>query len=579
MKSERRKFGIVLLFAVIFTTLAFVNVGCASGIPPEEAWNKTFGGASHDGAFFVQQTSDGGYIIAGDTMSYGAGSFDFWLVKTYSNGSKQWDRTFGGTSYDCILSVQQTSDDGYILAGYTESYGAGGHDFWLVKTDSEGNKQWERTFGGTEHDYARSVRQTSDGGYVLTGGTRSYGAGNLDFWLVKTDSKGNKEWDRTFGGTGLDWAHSVRQTSDGGYVLVGCISHDFWLVKTDSEGNKEWDKTFGGDWDHVDDAYSVQQTYDGGYILAGGTKPYDDAVNWDFWLVKTDSEGNKEWDTTFGGVDGDGAHSVQQTSDGGYIIAGDTMSYGAGGHDFWLVKTDSEGNKEWDKTFGGVDDDRTCSVQQTSDDGYILAGYTESYGAGLRDAWLIKVGGTSALTETVASTGAICVESTPSEADVYLDGVYHGVTGSDHFCIYGVSPGYHTIALEKYGYEDYTEIFFISAGGTPVSLSVSLSAIPAPTPGETLPPETSTPRSASSSTPAPTQQIDDSIAPVQTPPPEQKDKTTQTIEFVGGVIFLAAAALLAGMLVGKFHKKRRGDPKRDERKHETHKKPCRKRQR
>ena len=239
MKSEKRKFRMLLLFAVVFTTLAFVSIGCASGTPPEEAWNKTFGGTSYDGASSVQQTFDGGYILAGYTYSYGAGSSDFWLVKTYSDGSKQWDKTFGGNDYDCIFSVQQTSDGGYILAGVTGSYGAGNGDLWLVKADSEGNEQWNRTFGGIDPDCAVSVQQTSDDGYILAGYTESYGAGRSDFWLVKTDSKGNKEWDKTFGGTDHDEVSSVQQTSDGGYILAGdTMSYDtgngdFWLVKTD----------------------------------------------------------------------------------------------------------------------------------------------------------------------------------------------------------------------------------------------------------------------------------------------------------------------------------------------------------
>ena len=472
MRSERRKFRIVLPFAILFTTLAVVSLGCVSGTPPEETWNKTFGGYSAEHAPSAQQTSDGGYILVGDTMSYGAGESDFWLVKTDSEGNKEWDRTFGGTGLEWAYSVQQTSDGGYILVGGTRSYGAGESDFWLVKTDSNGNKEWDRTYGGTKSDSARSVQQTSDGGYILVGGTRSYGAGSNDVWLVKTDSGGNMEWDRIFGGTDSEWVYSVQQTSDNGYILAGvtgsygAAGYNFWLVKTDLEGNKEWDKTFGGNSD--DCAESVQQTSDGGYILAGGTMSYG-ADGYNFWLVKTDSEGDKEWDKTFGGTDSEWARSVQQTSDGGYILAGDTVSYGAG--DFWLVKTDLEGNKEWDKTFGGTDDDRACFVQQTSDGGYILVGDTVSYGAGLRNVWLIKVGGTDA-----------------------------------------------------------------------------------------APP------------PAKATELAETSTPAQIPTSEQKDKTTQTIEFVGGVIFLAAIALLAGMLVVKFHKKRREEPKHDDRKHETHKK-------
>ncbi|RJS68305.1 hypothetical protein CW714_10330, partial [Methanophagales archaeon] len=313
--------------------------------PPEEAWNKTFGGTNWDEARSVQQTSDGGYIIAGFTESYGAGKRDFWLVKTDSNGNEEWNKTFGGTDRDAAYSVQQTSDGGYIIAGYTESYGAGYDDFWLVKTDSNGNEEWNKTFGGISSDWAYSVQQTSDGGYILAGYTWSYGAGKrCDFWLVKTDFEGNEEWNKTFGGTDWDEASSVQQTSDGGYIIAGGTRSygagrcDFWLVKTDFEGNEEWNKTFGGtssDW-----AYSVQETSDGGYIIAGETGSY--GAGEDFWLVKTDFNGNEEWKKTFGGISSDWASSVQQTSDGGYIIAGFTWSYGAGGYDFWLVKVKGE---------------------------------------------------------------------------------------------------------------------------------------------------------------------------------------------------------------------------------------------
>ncbi|GAI02439.1 unnamed protein product, partial [marine sediment metagenome] len=267
----------------------------------------------------------------------------------------------------------------YILAGGTGA--------WLIKTDARGNKVWDKTFGAL---YAKSVQQTTDGGYILAGYTWSFGLLE-DAWLIKTDIDGNKIWDQTFSGSrgsDQDYAYSVQQTSDGGYILAGEIesygvAENAWLIKTDIEGNKLWDQTFGGlDGDY---AYSVQQTSDGGYILAGGTKSYG-AGKEDAWLIKTDAEGNKEWDQTFGGSDYDEIRSVQQTSDGGYILAGYTMSYGAGGYGAWLIKTDAEGNKEWDQTFGGSPYDKAYSVQQTSDGGYILAGTTWS-GAGDYDAW------------------------------------------------------------------------------------------------------------------------------------------------------------------------------------------------
>jgi len=386
----------VILFALLFAMLAFAIVECASGTtPPTEEWNRTFGGPAEDCGYLVQQTTDGGCILAGYTRSYGAGMVDAWLVKTDSRGNEEWNKTFGGPSFDAANSVQQTSDGGYILAGYTSSpYAA--NDFWLVKTDSSGNEEWNKTFGGSFGEVANSVQQTSDGGYILAGYTLSYGAGGMDFWLVKTDSTGNKEWDNTFGGYDWEEANSVQQTSDGGYILAGWTnsygggSHDFWLVKTDSSGSEEWNKTFEDT--GYERANSVQQTSDGGYILAGYTGLWGGG-DCDFWLVKTDSNGNKQWDSTFGGPSFDVANSVQQTADSGYILAGGTTSYGAGSCDVLLVKTDSNGNMEWNKTFGGPETDWAHSVQQTSDGGYILAGYTRSYGAGGSDFWLIKVKG------------------------------------------------------------------------------------------------------------------------------------------------------------------------------------------
>jgi hypothetical protein len=477
----KRIIGVMLL-------LALTNAVCAE-TAPEEEWSKTIGGTGHDELYSVQQTSDGGYILAGFTTSHSAGGFDFWLVKTDSNGNKQWDKTFGGTDRDEAYSVQQTSDGGYILTGRTESYGVGWCNIWLVKTNSDGAKEWDKTFGGNSYGCAQSVQQTSDGGYVIAGTTYSYSAGLSDFWLVKTDSNGNEQWNKTIGGTDYDKAYSVQQTSDGGYILAGYTGSygaggfDFWLVKTDSNGNKQWDKTFGGT--GHDELYSVQQTTDGGYILAGYTTSYDGGP-YDAWLVKTDSNGNEQWNNAIGGTGHDELYSVQQTTDGGYILAGYTTSYGDSGFDFWLVKTDSNGNKQWDMVFRGIDHDCARSVQQTSDGGYVLTGctYLGSYrlGGGPYDAWLIKVGGV--YTPTPTPTSDIRVWSSPSGARIYLGGVYQGVTGSDWFWIYDVSTGYCTIRLEKSGYEDYTETVYVSAGDT-ASVSAYLTATSNPTPAPT----------------------------------------------------------------------------------------------
>jgi hypothetical protein len=380
-------------FMLAGLALLLVGLGVGKSVvqAPSWEWFKTFGGSDWDSGSSVQQTSDGGFILVGTTTSFGAGGFDVWLIKTDADGNKLWEKTFGGIRDDRGHSVQQTSDGGFILLGWTESFDAREADVWLIKTDASGNIEWDRTFGGSDRDKGSSVQQTSDGGFILVGYTESFGAGWADVWLIKTDADGNKLWEKTFGGSGLDSGSSVQQTSDGGFIIVGYTTSfgaggfDVWLIKTDADGNKLWEKTFGGsrrDW-----GSSVQQTSDGGFIIVGYTTSFGAG---DVWLIKTDANGNKQWDRTFGGSDWDEGWSVQQTSDGGFIIVGWTWSFGAGGPDVWLIKTDANGNKQWDRTFGGSDWDWGFSVQQTSDGGFIIVGSTESFGAGEGDVLLIK---------------------------------------------------------------------------------------------------------------------------------------------------------------------------------------------
>ena len=377
---------------------------CVSAVAqPDTLWTKTYGGSYNDFGRSVQQTSDGGYIIAGSTEeSYGVGSYDVYLVKTDANGNSLWSQTFGGSSYDDGESVQQTSDGGYIIAGRTYSYGTGFYDVYLIKTDSLGNQQWSQTFGGSDYDYGESVQQTGDGGYIIAGYTESYGAGSEDVYLIKTDAWANEQWIQTFGESTSDRGYSVQRTSDGGYIITGWTEsygvdfRDVCLIKTDVAGNQQWCQTFGGS--SYDYSYSVEQTSDGGYIIVGRTNSYG-AGGYDVYLIKTDTSGNQQWSQTFGGSDDDYGWSVKQTSDGGYIIAGDTESYGAGNRDVYLRKTDSSGNEQWSQTYGGSSYDYGGSVQQTSNGGYIIAGGTGSYGAGGFDVWLIRLDSEGTLVE------------------------------------------------------------------------------------------------------------------------------------------------------------------------------------
>ena len=389
MKTLNPLFPAVLLFIFLLLEPAF------AGAPPIQ-WQKTFGGSYQDEGYYVQQTSDGGYIITGFYEFYLSpmeGGY-VCLIKTDPNGNSDWQQTFGGGTGDCGCSVQQTSDGGYIITGWTSSFGSGEYDVYLIKTEPNGNEKWQKTFGGSQEDRGYSVQQTTDGGYIIVGRTESYGAGLLDVYLIKTDPNGDSQWQKTFGGSSWDDGSSVQQTTDGGYIIAGLTMSfgagnvDFYLIKTDPNGDKKWQKTFGGN--NRDWGYSVQQTTDGGYIISGFTESYG-AGGWDVYLVKTDPNGNLQWQKTFGGSYDEDGYSVRQTTDGGYIISGFTQSYGAGGRDVYLVKTDPNGNMQWQKTVGGGHNERGYSVQQTLDSGYIIAGNTISYGAGNYDVYLIKL--------------------------------------------------------------------------------------------------------------------------------------------------------------------------------------------
>jgi hypothetical protein len=386
-----------------------------SGPIPQEEWNRTYGGSSDDVGTYGQQTKDGGYIITGYTSSYGADApfswlikvqhrGDLWLIKTDAEGQKEWDRTYGGLGKDLGFFVQQTKDEGYIIVGGKKSFWIiGSYDLWILKTDAKGNVLWDRTFGGSGEDLGFSVQQTNDDGYIIAGYT-SFTNGKKA-WIIKIDSQGNKQLDMATGRADSE-AASIGLTKDGGYIITGYTpssgsgKEDVWLIKTNSKLHWDWLKTFGGP--NRDLGLSVQETEDGGYIIAGLTESFG-AGKGDVWLIKTDSKGDREWDRTFGGSNFDSGASVQQTRDGGYIVTGynTTTIDNVGSYSrlfnsdnigrVWLIKTDSEGIELWNETFGGTRNDWGNSVQETRDGGYIITGVTESYGAGKEDVWLIKV--------------------------------------------------------------------------------------------------------------------------------------------------------------------------------------------
>jgi hypothetical protein len=378
------------LFCLVLSTNAFASA-------PDTLWTRTFGGTSNDGGISVQQTKDSGFIISGRTNSFGAGNEDVYLIKTNSLGDTMWTKTYGGTYDDYGFLVQQTQDSGFIIAGGTSSLGAGEMDVYLIKTNSSGDTLWTKTFGGTSLDYGYSVQQTEDGGFIITGITNSFGADKFDVYLIRANSLGDTLWTKTYGGSGSDCGYAVQQTKDDGFIITGPTSsfavgsYAVYLIKTNSSGDTLWTKTFSRA--NYDGSVSIQQTQDSGLIIAGYTG--GDSEHWDVYFIRTNSSGDTLWTRTYGGTKEDEGYSTQQTSDGGFIIAGRTFSFGMGTPDssnVYLIRTNSSGDTLWTKTFGGVGTDYGYSVQQTSDGGFIIVGYTTSFGAGNGDVYLIRLG-------------------------------------------------------------------------------------------------------------------------------------------------------------------------------------------
>lgn len=442
--------------------LLFIFFSCLqqhafSQSPLAMQWDCRYGGNTMDllNTFIV--TDDGGFLLAGesnssmigDKSSYCRGQKDYWIVKTDALGVKQWDQTFGGSNNDIPYCVKQTPDKGYIIGGSSGSLvsgdktvtGIGLGDLWIIKTDSLGSILWQKSFSGSAGNDFGWLGLTADGGYIIGGYSSSDSSGNksedsrgvFDYWIIKIDSAGNQQWDKTFGGSDQEYLYCVQQTHDGGYIAGGVTYSDvsgdvtepffnfgfadYWIVKTDAAGNKLWDKRFGGFFN--DHFVSLEQTTDDGYILGGwsdsgggGNRTSPRKGNSDFWVVKLDASGIKQWDRGYGGTQGglDDFGNVSQTSDGGYLMAGtsyspisgDKSEDNLGAEQSWIIKTDPAGNREWDKTLhtalpNGQHDERGYALQ-TKDGCFAMANWTiadiggdkTQSSRGTWDFWMIK---------------------------------------------------------------------------------------------------------------------------------------------------------------------------------------------
>lgn len=432
-------------------TFAFFFLQVSSQTGPPIEWQNTIGGNMFDRVNSIVQTNDGGYTIAGRSLSdisgdkneNSQGSEDFWIVKTDSLGNIVWQNTIGGLQEDLPYYIIQTNDGGYLVCGtsrspisgdITEAALGGSFDAYILRLDASGNILWQNMIGGSMSEYAQACVENVDGSFLLaiqsdsdsSGDKTENSIGAEDFWLVKTDPNGNILWQNTIGGSGNDYVARIKTTSDGGIILSGSsLSNisgdksensfgilDYWMVKTDSMGNVLWDKTYGGNDNEA--LSSLDVTSDNGFILAGssksnasGSKSENSLGQYDYWIVKTDSAGNLEWENTIGGSDFDYANCVHQTNSNEFVIcgrsqsniSGDKNENSLGDYDIWLVKTDMTGNIIWDNTIGGSGYDLIFDFKITSDNGYILGGNSSSTisgdktedSIGVADFWLIKL--------------------------------------------------------------------------------------------------------------------------------------------------------------------------------------------
>jgi hypothetical protein len=375
--------------------LFFMMFGCTLLIE-EMTFQKTYGGPGLDRGIDVLQLGSRGYIVVGVTVKNNAENQDIYLVRTDAKGDSLWTKTYGGKGRDNGWAVLQTEDRGFIIVGFSESFGSGDMDFYLIRLDDKGDTLWSKTYGGTGDEYCWDMDAVPGKGFILIGETGlagEYGEGNKDFLLLLVDEDGEFLWEKTYGGPGTDRGFAVHNTTDGGFIMIGSTTSfgegdvDAYILKTDPQGNIEWTKTLGTD--RFDMGHDIQQRQDGGYVVFGYTESFG-AMGKDVWCSGIDSEGKVEWSEIIGGPEADHCTRGTLTKEGEIAALGYTKSFGAGHWDVYFIRMNAAGDTVWTRTFGAQWPDTGYGFQSTRDGGYILTGQTWSYGRGDSDLLLIK---------------------------------------------------------------------------------------------------------------------------------------------------------------------------------------------
>jgi hypothetical protein len=432
-------------------------------------FEKTFGTNNHEKGISMQQTATEGYVIAGNTDN--SGTADFFVVMTKFNGDTLWAKTYGSSGDDFLTSIKPLAAGGYILSGYSNGIAGNGYDVILARIGEDGNLIWSKSYGGTGDDKATDVIQNTNMQFVVTGSTNSFGAGNLDVYLLATDCTGNFLWSNSFGGPSEDFGNSIASTSDSGYFITGSTKSfgtntDAYLIKTDNTGNKIWTKAIGGN--NTDYANSGIQTSDGGFVFTGISYSWGTGTG-DMYVVKMDSLGQVFWTEITGGADEDRGNSIIESNDGNYVIAGETNSY-TFTSDLYLVKLSSSGDNIWSRVFGGPGIETGKNIIQTADGGYAIAGSTSNAGSGL-DLYLVKTDESGKTSCVNPPFGVTALETIPVSATT-------DPSDSVTAVIPAINSGLSSIvnivlALETKCYEDPAMITAVMAPTGPMTVAFS----------------------------------------------------------------------------------------------------------
>ena len=391
---------------------------------------KSTGGLLDEIGNYVSKTPGNGLIITGQTLSYGAGDSDIFVMKYNNTGELEWFRTIGGNSYDTAMEIQVLSDNSFILAGCSDSYGEGRRNGIIVKMNLCGNIEWAKSISAVRNDEINSIQETVDGGLFVAGRTTSSSLGNYDVLLLKLDISGNLQWGRIIGGNGYDNANSAQQTSDQGYILAGSTesyqigNYDLLLIKINKSGNTDWIRKIGGN--GFENADSVKQCSDGGYIVSGYSETYSSG-GYDIVIVKFNQMGEVEWSKNIGGTGDEMDRSIHQTQDNGFILGGLTKSYPALSEkqNALTIKFSQNGDIEWSNVLSGSSNDSLHEIIQLSNNNFIGVGYTESFGEGAKDILVLKVNGIDEMNNCnqLQSVSATITSFTPSIAPQSLENI------------------------------------------------------------------------------------------------------------------------------------------------------------